>query len=240
MRFLDRGAIPIDIRLMKTQSPGFPVVPDQASQARRDHRAKILAAAERVFARGGLDSVRMVEIATEARLPKANVHYYFGTKERLYEAVLLDVVGQWLRSARAWIVPGRHPAEALAGYVRARLADARSRPEAPRIFASEMLRGAPLMRPFLNGELRQSVAEMGRVIDDWVARGLMDRVAPEHLFFSIWAMTRNYADFEVQIRAVLGSQASEDEIFRAAEATLVALVLGGCGVRDASAAPLAS
>jgi TetR/AcrR family transcriptional regulator len=199
--------------------------------ARRDATASILAAAERIFARHGFHGARMAEIAAEARLPKANLHYYFGTKERLYRAVLEDIIRQWLDTAATWIVPERHPAEALSGYLRAKLADARARPGASRIFAGELLRGAPLIANFLGGELRRRVAEMAAVIEGWAARDLMAPVAPAHLFFSIWAMTQTYADFDVQVRAVLGPDVSEDETFAAADATVTALVLRGCGVR---------
>jgi TetR/AcrR family transcriptional regulator len=208
--------------------------PETLGAVRREATTAILAAAERVFSRGGFDGARMAEIAAEAGLPKANLHYYFGTKEKLYAAVLEDIVTQWLEAAGHWIVAERHPAEALAGYVRAKLADARARPGASRIFAGELLRGAPLMMPFLRGELRRRVEAMGTVIESWSARGLMDRIAPAHLFFSIWAMTQTYADFDVQIRAVLGrNEGQDDELFATATATVTALVLKGCGVRAA-------
>ena len=209
-----------------------PQEPSEPGNVRREATAAILAAAERVFSRGGFDGARMAEIAAEAGLPKANLHYYFGTKERLYAAVLEDILTQWLDAAAEWIVPERHPATALAGYVRAKLADARERPGASRIFAGELLRGAPLVMPFLRGELRRRVEAMSHVIDGWSARGLMDKVAPAHLFFAIWAMTQTYADFDVQIRAVLGEDAAhEDKTFATATATVTALVLKGCGVR---------
>ena len=203
------------------------------SEARRDSTAAILAAAERVFSRGGFAAARMAEIAAEAGLPKANLHYYFGTKERLYRAVLERILTQWLDAAAEWIVPEREPAEALGGYVRAKLLDARARPGASRIFAGEVLRGAPLLMPFLRGELRRRVDAMGAVIEGWAARGQMDRMPPAHLFFCIWAMTQTYADFDVQIRAVLGEDAKEADIRAAAIATVTALVLKGCGVRAA-------
>jgi TetR/AcrR family transcriptional regulator len=174
----------------------------------------------------------MAEIAQEAALPKANLHYYFGTKDRLYRAVLEDIIRQWLDTAANWIVPEREPAEALAGYVRAKLADARARPGASRIFAGELLRGAPLLMPFLADELRRRVGEMSAVIEGWASRGLMEPVAPAHLFFCIWAMTQTYADFDVQVRAVLGPDNDEAAIFAAAEATVTRFVLRGCGVRD--------
>jgi TetR/AcrR family transcriptional regulator len=207
----------------------------EPSLGRRDRTAAILVAAEHIFSRRGFDGARMVEIAAEAGIPKANLHYYFGTKDRLYRAVLESIVTQWLDAAAAWIVPERHPAEALAGYVQAKLEDARRRPGASRIFAGELLRGAPLLMPFLTGELRRRVSEMAAVIEEWAERGLMDRVAPEHLFFCIWAMTQTYADFDVQIRAVLGPETNEATIFATAKATVTRLVLRGCGVKDATA-----
>ena len=200
--------------------------------ARRDSTAAILAAAEQVFSRRGFDGARMAEIAAASGLPKANLHYYFGTKERLYAAVLEGIIRQWLDTAAAWFLPERDPAEALAGYVRAKLADARRRPGASRIFAGELLRGAPLLLPFLADELPRRVAEMGVVIGHWAARGAIDAVVPAHLFICIWAMTQTYADFDVQVRAVLGPEADEETIFAAAEATVTRLVLRGCGLRD--------
>lgn len=208
-------------------------IPEQSEPGatRRGHTAAILAAAERVFARGGFDAARMAEIAAEAGLPKANLHYYFGTKERLYRAVLEDIITQWLDAAAAWIVADRHPAEALSGYIHAKLDDARARPGPSRIFAAELLSGAPVMMPFLRGELRRRVEHMEMVIEDWARRGLIEPISPPHLFFCIWAMTQTYADFDVQIRAVLGPQATAEAIFAGATATVTRLVLRGCGVR---------
>jgi TetR/AcrR family transcriptional regulator len=200
--------------------------------ARRENTASIMAAAKTVFARGGFAHATMAEIAAEAGLPKANLHYYFRTKETLYRAVLEAIVTGWLDTATRWIVAEREPGEALAGYVRAKLEDARLRPGDSRIFAAELLRGAPLVTGFLRGELRRRVAEMGAVIDGWGARGLMDRVAAPYLFFSIWAMTQTFADFDVQIRAVLGKDALDDEVFAKAAATVTRLVLNGCGIRN--------
>ncbi len=87
--------------------------------------------------------------------------------------------------------------------------------------------------PFLREELRRRVDAMGAVIEGWAARGQMDRMPPAHLFFCIWAMTQTYADFDVQIRAVLGEDAKEADIRAGAIATVTALVLKGCGVRAA-------
>ena len=42
------------------------------------------------------------------------------------------------------------------------------------------------------------------MIRGWIAAGRIAEVDPHHLIFSIWALTQHYADFDVQVRAVLG------------------------------------
>jgi TetR/AcrR family transcriptional regulator len=113
----------------------------------------------------------------------------------------------------------------------------RLRPDASRIFAGELLHGAPHIMLYLGIELRQRVTELTRVIAGWSAEGLMDPINPIHLLFNIWAMTQTYADFDVQIRAVLGKVAIDDAEFAEATETVVALVLKGSGVRAPKAQP---
>jgi len=192
---------------------------------------QILAAAEKVFAQYGFEGATVAQLAAAAGLPKANLHYYFGTKEGLYRAVLEGILALWLQDAATWIAPDRHPAEGLAGYVRAKMAHSRARPHASRIFAGELLRGAPRIMHYLGLELRRRVDELAPVIAGWSAAGLMDPIHPVHLLFNIWAMTQTYADFDVQIRAVLGKVALDDAEFAVATETVVTLVLKGCGVR---------
>ena len=128
-------------------------------------------------------------------------------------------------------MPERHPADGLAGYVRAKMAHSRLRPDASRIFAGELLHGAPHIMLYLGIELRRTVTDLARVIEGWSARGLKDPINPVHLLFNIWAMTQTYADFDVQIRAVLGKVSIDDVEFATATETVVALVLKGSGVR---------
>jgi TetR/AcrR family transcriptional regulator len=198
---------------------------------------RILAATEPVFAKYGYEGATMAQLAVAAGLPKANLHYYFGTKEGLYRAVLEGILALWLDDAAEWIVPERHPAEGFAGYVRAKMAHSRERPDASRIFAGELLRGAPHIMLYLGIELRNRVTELASVIEGWTARGLMDAVHPVHLLFNIWAMTQTYADFDVQIRAVLGKVSIDDAEFAVATETVVAMVLKGCGVRAQNGRP---
>jgi TetR/AcrR family transcriptional regulator len=100
--------------------------------------------------------------------------------------------------------PGGDPVTELLTYVRRKLELSRDFPRESRLFANEILQGAPRIRAALEGELATLVEEKARVLTDWMEAGRIARVHPVHLIFSIWALTQHYADFEVQVRAVLG------------------------------------
>lgn len=206
--------------------------PDKKSapgRVRQRNRAKILQAAEHVFAERGYDGATTAAIADRAGLPKANVHYYFGTKNALYRAVIDNIMELWLQ-AFGDISEDSDPAEALSHYIRAKLAHSRERPLASRIFANEVVRGAPILSDYLKTELREWVEDKSRVLNLWAKAGKMDQVDPIHLFFMIWSTTQTYADFDVQMRAVLGRRRLTDDDFETAAKTITDVILKGCGI----------
>jgi TetR/AcrR family transcriptional regulator len=197
---------------------------------RSDSEARIMAAAEQVFAETGFSGATTAMIAAKARLPKANVHYYFGTKERLYRAVLQRIVGAWLASGDG-IRAEAEPAAAFADYIAAKIEASRRQPYASKVFANEILHGAPHLGDYLAGQVRRWVREKTRVIDGWVAAGKMQPVATSHLFFVLWAATQTYADFDCQMRAVLKRRRLEAADYAAGTELITQMVLGACGIR---------
>lgn len=200
--------------------------PRPAGRLRKSRIAQILEAAELEFALNGFEGTTTAEIAARAAMPKANVHYYFGTKEKIYRAVLDDILVLWLDEADYWIAPGRTPREALTGYIRAKIISAREKPLASRIYAGELLRGAPQISGYLHIALRERVAALSDVINGWITAGQINPVSPAHLLFCIWAMTQTYADFAVQIGAVLGKPELDEDVYERAVDTVTQLVLG--------------
>jgi TetR/AcrR family transcriptional regulator len=196
---------------------------------RRQQEAAILEAAEQVFARAGFQGATMAEIALKAGLPKSNLHYYFGTKAEVYRAVLAHILRLWLAETDR-ITPAADPREALAHYVEAKMRLTAARPDASRVFANELLHGAPQIGDFLRRELRALVADKAAVIEGWIAAGKMAPVDATHLFFSLWALTQTYADFETQVAAVLGRPALVPADYRRATEHVLNLVLRGCGL----------
>ena len=206
-----------------------PAVDAPKGQIRQNNELLILAAAEKVFARAGFGGATMAAIAEASGLPKANVHYYFGSKEVLYRAVLANILSDWL-APTACITHDACPAEAIEQYIRAKMSLARLRPDGSKVFADELLHGAPVVKALLETDLRDLVISKAAVIKGWVNAGQMANVNGTHLFFTIWAATQTYADFDVQVSAVLGRSKLTAKDHDEATEHVVSLILRGCGL----------
>ncbi len=196
---------------------------------RQTNEALILSAAERVFARAGFGGATMATIAEASGLPKANLHYYFGSKEVLYRAVLARILSDWLVPTHG-ITADAEPRAAIEQYIRAKMALSAQRPDGSKVFAYELLHGAPVVHTLLSTELRQMVLQKAAVVQSWVDAGRMAPVDPIHLFFTIWAATQTYADFDVQVSAVLGRKTLTAKDHARATEHAVSLILRGCGL----------
>jgi TetR/AcrR family transcriptional regulator len=205
--------------------------PDGRRNGRETIEARLLEAAETVFAERGFSGARTAAIAARAKLPKANLHYYFRTKEALYRAVLANVLHLWLDELDRF-TREREPAEAIAEYIAAKMHWSRTRPNASKVFANEILHGAPFLAGYLTLELRRRVEQKAVVIRHWIKAGKIAQVDPKHFIFQLWATTQHYADFEVQVRAVLGRKTLTDADFKVAVANITNLILRGC-LKDA-------
>jgi TetR/AcrR family transcriptional regulator len=183
----------------------------------------ILDAALEVFSAYGFRGSTVDQIAVKCGLSKPNLLYYFRTKSDIYTAVLERTLADWLEPLRLMDADG-DPLQELGRYITAKLRLSRERPEASRLFANEILHGAPAIAKFLKGPLRDLVDEKAAVIAAWIKSGKLAPVDPHHLIFAIWATTQHYADFDVQIRAVLG-QGSDH--MKTAERTLLNLLIEG-------------
>ncbi|MCU7553874.1 TetR/AcrR family transcriptional regulator [Alteromonas sp. ASW11-19] len=191
------------------------------------NRARILTAAEKAFASHGLKGTSVQQIADEAGLPKTNVLYYFKTKLALYLTILEDTLALW-NSHFDQATADDDPADALASYIAEKMELSRTRPLASKIFAMEILNGAPNLTAYFEEEHTVWMRSRTAVIQAWIDQGKMQPVAPEYLLFTIWGSTQHYADFAAQITHLRGPMRKEE--FRQATRDLVRLILTGCGL----------
>jgi TetR/AcrR family transcriptional regulator len=167
------------------------------------NRAAILEAGLAVFSAQGFRGATLDQIARTAHLSKPNLLYYFPSKEAIHVALLKELLDAWLAPLRD-LDPEGAPVEEVLAYVRRKLELSRSFPRESRLFANEVLRGAPHLTEVLGGELAALVEEKAGVLERWMTEGRLARMPAKHLVFSIWALTQHYADFDTQVRAVLG------------------------------------
>jgi TetR/AcrR family transcriptional regulator len=193
---------------------------------REGNERAILAAAESVFAEHGFGGATMAEIAARAGVPKPNVHYYFPTKAKLYRAVIEQVLTAWLDAAHSFDTSD-DPAEALTAYIDAKMDLAREMPLSSKIWASEIMRGAPVIQDFLETTLTQWVRSREAVVKKWIAAGKLRPIEPKFLFYMIWATTQHYANAAHEIETLEKGRPLDDDAFERAKRQVAQTILRG-------------
>jgi Transcriptional regulator len=196
------------------------------TRIQQEKREVILDAALEVFSTHGYRGSTVDQIAEAAGLSKPNLLYYFKGKEDIHNTLLQRLLETWLAPLRELDDIG-DPVSELRGYIRRKLEMARDYPRESRLFANEILQGAPRILPILQGELKNLVDEKVQVIRSWMRAGKIARTDPYHLIFAIWATTQHYADFDVQVRAVLGPDRGGEGRFEDAARLLEQLFVDG-------------
>jgi TetR/AcrR family transcriptional regulator len=182
------------------------------------NKETIREAALEVFSTYGFRGSTLDQIASEAGLSKPNLLYYFPSKEAIHGDLLSSLMENWLDPMRE-IDPKGDPQEEIVGYMKRKMQMSREFPRESRLFAMEIIQGAPRIGDALSGELKELVDKTALLFQAWMDEGRLSASNPHHLIFSIWSLTQHYADFDVQVRAVLGKDTNFDE----AEAFLVGL-----------------
>lgn len=177
--------------------------PKKSSRIQQRNRYRILDAALDVFSAHGYRGATLDQIAEAAGLSKPNILYYFSGKEEIHVTLLSQLMETWLDPLVDMDASGDPVTEILA-YVQRKLDMARELPRESRLFANEILQGAPRMRPHLTADLKPLFDEKCVVIQEWSDTGKIAPIDAQHLIFSIWATTQHYADFAAQIDVLIG------------------------------------
>lgn len=204
--------------------------PLSKKEIRKENERVILAAAEKVFAEAGFGGATMQLIADLAGLPKANLHYYFPTKESLYRQVVQTIFQDWLKAADSFDeAPG--PVEGIGAYIDAKLEISRKYPERSKVWASEIIHRAPVIQDYLETTLVEWTDGRMAVIQRWIDEGKMEPIDPRHLLYMLWATTQHYADFGHQIETLNGGVPLSDAQWEAAKSSVKSIILAGIGAR---------
>lgn len=199
-------------------------IPQRGYAKRAIHERTILAAAEEVFALHGFKGTSLEEIAEKAGISKQNMLYYYPTKLGLYRQVLNEILDGWLGSLDVFTEEDADPSEALRAYVREKLSFSRMRPNASRIYAMEVIAGAPHFTREIKARVVPRTRRAALAFETFWPAKRGEKIDATHVVFLIWAATQTYADLSRQMELVLGRSLTEDD-FSMAEELIVRMVL---------------
>jgi len=201
----------------------------QKEITRENNERNILKAAEEIFAQYGFRGATTDLIAKQAGLPKANIHYYYKTKELLYRAVLERVLDEWSEAAKVF-EQYEEPKVALTKYIESKMKFSRSRPYASKVWANEVLHGADAVSGFLKTSVKTWLNDRNQLLQKWIYDKKIKPVDPTAFFYMIWAATQHYADFDHQIVILNDGLPYSDEEYQQKIKQLTELILGSVGL----------
>ncbi len=200
-------------------------VREKRSDSRERLEQEILDAAKPLFAARGFAGVSLDQIAREVGTAKQNLLYYFSTKEALYRRVLHGVLDVWLSHMEAITQNADNPEIALRRYIAGKLRFSREHPFDSRVYANEVISGAPLFAQEIRDRVLPALQADIAVFNRWAEQGVCRKVDAAHLMVILWSSTQAYADFASQICLVLGKSEMDAADFEAGEQLLVDMVL---------------
>lgn len=195
----------------------------------------ILDSAEIVFAEASFGGATMQAIADAAGLPKANLHYYFSSKEKLYRRVVERIFNIWLEAADSFETSAS-PEVALRAYIQRKMALSRAHRYGSKVWANEVMHGAPIIQDYLETALRSWTETRINLIERWIAAGQVRPVDPRWLLYMIWATTQHFADFSHQVETMNDGPLSDAQWDSATE-TVCGIILRGIGIDPVEDAP---
>ncbi len=196
---------------------------------REENEKAILEAAEEVFAEYGFSGASTSRIAERAGIPKANLHYYFPTKEELYRRVIDNIFNIWLEAANS-LDDSDDPGQALTRYIHTKMDLSRSRPLGSKVWANEIIQRAPMIQDYLEVTLREWTDSRTGMIQRWIDEGKILPIEPRYLLYMIWATTQHYADFGHQIATLNEGRELSDAQWEEAKRTVTEIILRGIGI----------
>lgn len=215
-------------KILKARSHDTP-----SSRTQQDIRAhnqeRILAAAEEEFVLQSYRGATMQGIANRAGLPKANIHYYFKNKKNLYKAVLRSIIEEW-NDGLVTMTIDSDPKTVIEKFVRTKLRQAFAHPNRHKLFAVEVIGGAPHLHDFMSSTMKDWALDKTQVMKTWYDQGKISIDDPLQLLILIWATTQRYAEFETEVVGLLGKRAYDADDAARAEKFLVPFILKGCGL----------
>ncbi|MCW5719607.1 MAG: TetR family transcriptional regulator [Devosia sp.] len=218
--------------------PSSPVVaaPKRAADAAAARRprnsaktkASILAAGRVEFADRGFEGARVDAIAERAGANKRLLYHYFGNKEDLYRAVLLDAYQEIRQGERALSLDQYDPAQAMDRLVRFTFRHFLANPWFPRLLGTENIENARFLKtlPDIKALHSPLVGQIAAIIERGNAAGIFRRdVDPVQLYISVAALGFFYVSNTATLSVIFERDLTSVSMVQEREAHAVQMVL---------------
>jgi AcrR family transcriptional regulator len=161
----------------------------KAEQAVQNAEAKILEAARKVFLQKGFTGARMQEIADEAGINKALLHYYFRSKEKLFDEIFREAFGKLLPSLAGIFQEPISIFEKIEKFTEGYITLVLEHPYIPVFVLSEMHRNPDeFFETHMRPDLRSNVQLIGKQFAEAIEKGLIKPIDPRQLMINMMSL----------------------------------------------------
>ena len=168
---------------------------------------KILNAATDIFQTKGMDGARMQEIADKAGINKSMLHYYYRSKQKLFEAVFKTAISIMAPTLRTIIEKDEPLFDKIRNFTNSYIGLISKHSYIPTFLINELNRNPEILQDTFVKEFGNSFNKMKTTIDEMVANGEITPIKPEHLIMNVISMSI----FPFVAKPILKSVLQKDE-----------------------------
>ncbi|MCB0654479.1 MAG: TetR/AcrR family transcriptional regulator [Saprospiraceae bacterium] len=160
------------------------------SQEQFDTETRILRAARQVFFKQGMAGARMQDIADQAGVNKALLHYYFRSKDKLFQTIFTQAFQTMLESFKAIIASPMSITEKLESFIHVYISNMRLNPYLPLFIITEINKRPEVFPRQLVPEHQQvDLKKLFAQIQKEIAEGRIAPFQPMHLIMNVLGMS---------------------------------------------------
>jgi TetR/AcrR family transcriptional regulator len=159
---------------------------------KKDHTTEhlILDAAKKVFVQKGMAGARMQDIADEAGINKALLHYYFRNKEKLFEVIFMEAAEKLFPRINAIFEADQPLFEKIENFCVEYIAIVMENPFLPLFVLNEINQDPDyFLKKVWTGKSKPNPVKLLEQIEKEVKKGTIKRVNPMHLLMNLISMT---------------------------------------------------
>jgi len=151
----------------------------------QDTEGQILKAAKNVFQRKGMDGARMQEIADEAGINKAMLHYYYRSKQLLFEAVFSNAFSLLAPQLNKVLNDDSSIEEKIINFTSNYISFIAKHPYLPNFIIQELNRNPKFFEKIQQTKGFPTLEKFNKQVETEVANGIIKPVDGNQLFVNI-------------------------------------------------------